>query len=431
MAVGTARMSWVVHGPGTGDSLGDRPPAGLLRRAAARGIRAWRRSQRGQFARWTAVLLGLLSASPADAQARLKVYKTQYYDIHTDLGPDVVREASLRSDLMVREYMARTRGFSRQLRARLPLYLFSNPRDYYAAGAIPGSTGTFRVDEDGDARLMVLAGSEASAQTWSTMQHEGFHQFVHAVIGTGLPIWANEGLAEYFGEGLFTGDDYITGVVHPGRLEQLRQMLASKQTHPMLEMMRTKPTDWNAHLSGVNYLQAWSMVHFLAHADPRYQQAFDGFLREVARGLPWENAWKQAFGADIGAFEKRWREYWEKLDSMKATETYRKAVVLTMTSHYARALSQGQRFGSPEEFFQAARQGKLQAHSKDWLPPSLMARDLPVVTLVGEWSIDPRRSNALTCQTDGARLTGVFEIAGGRVRPGSVRLLAAASSARK
>ena len=33
-----------------------------------------------------------------------------------------------------------------------------------------------------------------------------------------MPTWLNEGLAEYFGEGIFTGDGFVTGVISPERL---------------------------------------------------------------------------------------------------------------------------------------------------------------------------------------------------------------------
>jgi hypothetical protein len=49
-------------------------------------------------------------------------------------------------------------------------------------------------------RLMAYVPAGASALGWHVVQHEGFHQFVAQVIRGDMPIWANEGLAEYFGE---------------------------------------------------------------------------------------------------------------------------------------------------------------------------------------------------------------------------------------
>jgi hypothetical protein len=367
---------------------------------------------------------------PAAGQSRLKVYPSTYYDVHSDLGEAVVREAILRSDLMVREYSQRTRGFAGRLTRRLPLYLFSNPKDYAAAGALPGSVGTFQAAPNGDGKLLVLVGARPTEQTWRTLQHEGFHQFVHAVIGGDVPVWVNEGLAEYFAEGVFTGDDYVTGVVHPGRLRELKRLLEERKVRPLAQIMTTGLDEWNSSLSAVNYTQAWSMVHFLAHGSERHEKAFNDFIRDVSRGRPWEQAWKAAFGTDVRAFEKRWRAYWQELSPDHSADLYRRAVVLTMTGFYGRAVSQQQRFGSFEEFLEAARAGRLKAHRADWLPPSLLERDLPLVERVGTWSLDPRAPHALRCQVSESEvLTGTYELSRDRIKPGSVKVSAARAGA--
>ena len=376
-----------------------------------------------------AVVLGGVAA--AQQRPQLKSYRNQYYEIRSDMDPATVREALLRSDLMARAYTRRTEGFARRLTARMPLYLFRDPEDYYRAGAVPGSAGSFVVDRDGKGKLLVLAGPQVHPGVWATMQHEGFHQFVHAVIGD-VPVWVNEGLAEYFGEGLFTGDDYLTGVVRPERLAELRGYIRDRRLRPFMDLMRTNLREWNSNLSGVNYTQAWSMVHFLAHGSPRYQKAFGTFLSEISRGVPWERAWTEQFGGDVSAFERAWRDYWEKMSPDESADLYRKAIVLTMTSYYGRAFSQRQSFKEMSEFFDAARRGSLRAHAEDWLPPSLLETRLPIAERIGTWWIDPRQPRSLYCQiSEQTTLMGSFQVEHGRIKPGSVRVrVMAAATAR-
>jgi hypothetical protein len=375
------------------------------------------------------LLTGL--AAPAVAQ-QLKPYRNQYYEIRSDMDAATVREALLRSDLMARAYARRTEGFARRLTARMPLYLYRNAEDYYRAGAVPGSAGSFVVDRDGKGKLLVLAGPQVHAGVWMTMQHEGFHQFVHAVIGD-VPVWVNEGLAEYFGEGLFTGDDYLTGVVRPERLAELRGYIRGARLRPFMDLMRTNLREWNNNLSTVNYTQAWSMVHFLAHGSPRYQKAFGTFLSEISRGVPWERAWTEQFGGDVSAFERAWRDYWEKMSPDESADLYRKALVLTMTSYYGRAFSQRQNFTEMSAFFDAARQGKLRAHAEDWLPPSLLETRLPIAERMGQWWIDPQQPRSLYCQvSEETTLMGTFQVERGRIKQGSVRVrVMAAAPARR
>jgi hypothetical protein len=362
----------------------------------------------------------LLTSAPALAQSRLTHYKSRCYDVYTDLPAPVAREIVLRADLMVVEYSARTRAFARTLNQRLPLYVYSRSEDYLAAGALPGSAGMFMAQGDGGGRLLVLAGPQVGEQTWDTLKHEGFHQFVHAVIGGDIPVWVNEGLAEYFGAGIFTGDGYITGVVPPGRLRQLRLLLSEGKMRPLRDMMLTRHEEWNSNLSVVNYLQAWSMVHFLAHANPRYEQAFNQFILDVSRGMQWEAAWRNRFGADVASFERRWREYWTALEPSASLPLYQRGVVHTLTNYYARAASQKQTFESADAFFKAAKGGELRAHEQDWLPPSLLEHNLVLAGQMGNWTIDPRR-RTLACRTnDGSVLTGSFQLNGRRVKPSGV-----------
>ncbi|HXE55950.1 MAG TPA: hypothetical protein VN541_23190, partial [Tepidisphaeraceae bacterium] len=161
-------------------------------------------------------LTALFSPSHSLASTKLQVYQTRHYDIHTDLDTDDVKEAAVRMTRMFEEYRLRTRGFSGDIRNRFPFYLYRNADDYFDAGGLPGSAGVFN-----GTSLMAIAGDHVSNGTWHVVQHEGFHQFAAAVIRGNLPTWLNEGLAEYFGESIFTGDGYISGIIPPGRLRRV------------------------------------------------------------------------------------------------------------------------------------------------------------------------------------------------------------------
>ena len=139
---------------------------------------------------------------PEQVRASLPVYQSPYYVVHTDVEVDDAREAAIRMTKMFDEYRNRTKGFSGQIRQKLPFYLFKSADEYHAAGGPPDTGGVFT----GDALLAYVRGSHPDAGTWHVVQHEGFHQFAAAVIGGDMPVWVNEGMAEYFGEGVFTGD---------------------------------------------------------------------------------------------------------------------------------------------------------------------------------------------------------------------------------
>ena len=370
------------------------------------------------------ILLVLLYATAAQAgglaaaNAKLKVYQTPYYVIHTDLDGAQVREASIRMTRMFEEYKNRTAGFSGAITEKFPFYLFSRAEDYYAAGGPKKSAGVFIVDPQG-ARLMAIASPDQAHWIWHTVQHEGFHQFAHTVIRGQLPIWLDEGLAEYFGEAIFTGDNFVTGVVPPERLARLREEFAKRALKPMRSMLLTSSAEWRAEMCVENYDQAWSMLHFLAHGDEgKYQAGLVRFISSLGRNAAYEASWKSIFG-DIPEFEKRWQAWWQGLPDDPTAAQYHQAEVLTFTSFLARAAAQGQSFKTPDEFFTAAQDNTLKCAKEDWLPHAPLLRALDQKDQVGQWSLNrptgPGWPRLVLVDPQGATFTGNFVLSGGHV----------------
>ena len=351
---------------------------------------------------------------PATAWGQGDTYQTKYYVVYSDLAGPVVHEAALRMTLMVEEYQARTKGAAGELTKRLPFYLFSNPDDYYRSGGMPGSVGVFTGD-----RLMAIAGDAVGDMTWHIVQHEGFHQFVDAVIRGDVPIWINEGLAEYFGEAIFTGDGYVTGLISPERCARIKEMIRDDRFKTIAEMMMLTHSDWNREMNFGNYDMAWSVIHFLGHAQGgKYQIRFQKFLQNVSFGMAWEKAWIKNFGRNASAFEEMWRKYWTELPDDPTPEVRARAVTATLTGYLARAMSRRLRYDTADDFLLAADRGRLAAHADDWLPPSLLDRALAEAKQKGTWELrlPKSRTPKLVCTlSDGTEIVGAFTLKRGRV----------------
>jgi len=379
----------------------------------------------------TALIIALsLAAVAPPAAAQLRAYESRYYVLHTDLDAEVVREVDARITAMAEMYHQRTRGFGGAIKRKFPFYLFKDPRDYYAAGGLAGSAGVF----DGT-KLMAIAGEKLSDAVWHVIQHEGFHQFVREVVGGDIPIWVNEGMAEYFGESIYTGDGYVVGVATPQRVARIQNWIRDGNTASIAKMMTLHHETWNMQMSLVNYDQAWSMIYFLAHGDGgRYEKALNSFIRAVSAGAPWEQAWTQAFGPGTRDFESRWRDYWLAMAPEGTLEKQAEAATAMLTSFYARAFSQRQFFKSWDAFRDAARSGQLSSHADDWLPESLLKGALARAEKIGAWSVAARGGKyELICDLgkDG-RYVGSFQVTTNRrVRPGSVAVRFEPSKARR
>ena len=328
----------------------------------------------------------------AGGRGRAKKFRkvpTRCYLIYTDLEKDMAREAALRMTSMAEEYHRRTRGFAGSIKRRLPFYLFSSVDDYLAAGGIPNSAGMYN-----GRKLMAVASGRSRSSVWRVVQHEGFHQFARVVISDRLPMWVNEGLAEYFGQGIWTGDGFVTGLIPPDRLRRVQAMIKGDQLLPILEMMGMDHETWNSDLSVRNYDQAWSICHFLVHADDgKYRKAFSKFIRDIAKGRAWEMSFRNRFGRDIKAFQKRYSTWWTSLPKNPSREQYAVAVVQVLTSFLARAHRKNQAFDDFDDFLTHARAGTLKYPPKHWLPPSLLARVVKPAEKLDGWSLAKEKSS--------------------------------------
>ncbi len=251
---------------------------------------------------------------PPELHQSLNHYQSPYYVIHTDLSIEQSREAFARMTAMAEVYHARTRDFAGEITKKLPFYLLSNKELYYKAGGMPNTAGLFTGD-----RLMALAREDR--HFWPTVQHEGFHQFARYVIRGNLPTWINEGLAEYFEAGLWTGDGFVTGIIRNWKLKRLQELIRQNKLLPFEKMMSLSHAKWNRTLiassetGGANYIQAWSMVHFLVHGDNgRYREAFGYHIKDLSRGMDWKKSFANRFGNDIEGFQNRYLLWWSRVE---------------------------------------------------------------------------------------------------------------------
>ncbi len=368
-----------------------------------------------------ALVITLLLVTLACAQAKpaLRTYETRYYVIHTDLGRDAAREAEVRLTRMAEEYRRRTRDFSGEIRTKFPFYLFRSEADYHAAGGTPNTAGEY---DPNTQTLKTFAGDDGpNLVTWHTVQHEGFHQFADQVIGRALPIWANEGLAEYFAEAIFTGDSFVPGVVPQWRLARIRQALQAGKLAPLHEILRMTHPEWNQRLGTTNYDHVWSLVHFLVHGDDgAHREPFTAFLKEAAAGTDPYESFTDHF--DVEQIEANWRAYWTHLPDDPTADLLAEATLRTLSGFVARATARRQRFDSFEAFLAAAENGGLKSTESDWLPPSLLkvavARATSLKKSGGAFAIvtdAPRPPSIIYVDRAGAEMVGRFTLRGARV----------------
>ena len=355
------------------------------------------------------------SGNPGGGGPPLRRYDTPYYVVHTDLPPEGAAEAVVRMAALGDELRRRTRdlGFNGRIEQRLPFYLYARHGDYLAAtGAPPRSAGVFLGD-----RLVAAAADARGAAAWHVVQHEAFHQFPDAATGTEPPAWLNEGLGEYFGEALFTGDGYVTGVVPAWRLKRVRRAIEGNTFQPLADFARLSQDNWNQGMTLARYDQAWSAIQFLLHGDRRnHRDRLVDYVRALCAGDEAQAAWDRSIGKTPN-LEQSWKQYWLDLPDSGTPDVHFEATVATFTSFLARSAMAGQSFNSFQAFTRAARDGTLRSGREDWLPPSLIQRTLESLPQGARFSIEGKGPDVrLTAWAPGAGAwSGSFQLLDGRV----------------
>ncbi len=150
----------------------------------------------------------------------LRTVNSRFYVIHSDLPADAIRTWGQHMDIVYQAYGQMFRGMRpRERNQRQNLYLLATREGYLEVlngFGIDGtnSGGMFFYGPRGRG-LATFIGDRGDLQIQHVLQHEGFHQFAANYFGRELPIWANEGLAEYFGNSLVVQGSIRRGMAPP------------------------------------------------------------------------------------------------------------------------------------------------------------------------------------------------------------------------
>jgi hypothetical protein len=103
------------------------------------------------------------------------------------------------------------------------------------------------------------------------LRHEGTHALLHVSVGD-LPLWLDEGLAEYF-----EGPDSRQGV-NPEHIQRLPDDLKRGWTP---DLARLESLTRVGEMSPRDYRESWAWVHYLLNGPPAGKAALLGFLADM------------------------------------------------------------------------------------------------------------------------------------------------------
>lgn len=254
----------------------------------------------------------------------MRIVRTRHYLIHTDLDPELTDDLARRLDGMYDEYQRRLASFRiAEFAPPMEVHLFRRQQDYlrFTGQRWRNSGGVYMSGRNLLAAFLEGQGRDALRRT---LQHEAFHQFAHAAISPDMPVWLNEGMAQLFEEGIWTGQGFSLGQVPPRRIRQLQADLTHRRLKRFDVLMSVTPEQWAETLAGdhvhgaTQYNQSWAMVHFLVQARDgkgrqKYRARLLRMLEHLHAGTDGRTAFQTAFSANTRGFEQRFVEYARQL----------------------------------------------------------------------------------------------------------------------
>ena len=200
-----------------------------------------------------------------------------------------------------------------KLRVRSPLptrvIIFGDQRGFaaYCEAAIGRSdhlTGLFLSHPEGN--HLLIDGSAHSVDR--VAYHELTHYFLRNTIPGDVPLWFNEGLAEFYSTFRQRNDAVEVGLPVEEHIDWLR----TQTLIPLKELLAINRQSKEYHegnRQGVFYAESWALVHYLMIGSPERRDQLGTYVGLIHGGQTIDNAFRVAFHGTYDDLERELRKY--------------------------------------------------------------------------------------------------------------------------
>ena len=137
-----------------------------------------------------------------------------------------------------------------------------------------------------------------------------YHEYTHSILHANtlwLPIWLDEGMAEFYAYTRFQGDRIYVGAPSQRMGQLLNHVLLPVST--MLEINRRSPYYHDQDKVQLFYAESWAMVHFMTFgAGMEGGSKLNAFIKLLSARVPQQKAFHDVFG-DPHAFDLAFAQY--------------------------------------------------------------------------------------------------------------------------
>lgn len=175
----------------------------------------------------------------------------------------------------------------------------------------PNVRGYFQPGDDVNYITLTSEKSADEAHPFRTIFHEYVHLLVNNTLGAGVPLWFNEGLAEYYStfdvqdgdRKVILGDLVSNHVLYlrENKLLPLRTLFAVDHKSPYYN---------EGNKMNIFYSESWMLMHYLLQGEgKKYRPQLGKFVDLLRSNVAIAEAFQQAFETDLESFEKSFKSY--------------------------------------------------------------------------------------------------------------------------
>jgi Flp pilus assembly protein TadD len=253
--------------------------------------------------------LSAREVEPPKADEKWITFETDGFRFISSASPRETQEIA-REILRMRAALGKVTKLEVRTERLTRVYIFPNERrfsTYREALDVKNDavTGVFAASNSGGNFILLRSDVESIDRV---VYHELTHQFV-ANTTAGLPLWFNEGLAEYYSTFETVGDKTVIGRALPDNVRWLKfQWQSLLPLRELFAITHSSPIYTEDDRQGVFYAQSWALVHYLM-TDPTRRSQLGRFLTLLDGGKSVDEAFSGAFGMKFAELEQALRAY--------------------------------------------------------------------------------------------------------------------------
>jgi len=170
----------------------------------------------------------------------------------------------------------------------------------------PASIGGYCHCASADQASFIVAALSRYSDSSEIIYHEYSHLLLQNAM-TSVPVWFNEGVAEFFSTFKLRGKEAAVGRPIVRHLELLRERFI-----PLTELLavdHTSPLYNEGTRRSIFYAESWALVHYLVLGRPGGGQAVNKYVSAYAAGARSQDALADAVGVPITKLDDELRRY--------------------------------------------------------------------------------------------------------------------------